>query len=144
MQKLSKLATTYKQNIIQEVYLEPVTAEKYGLTKRLIFRRRQRMQEKNLVIVYFDGVMGDIPYCSNMCMAYNTFRVRQGAIKDFRDLCFQHQVALVFPYASKRSEVLARYFHKILQLQVDGFYCLKLKEMKAPRRGYVGKWQDYD
>ena len=74
------------------------------------------MQERNLVIVYFDGVMGDLCYSSNQCTAYNTFRMRVGALKDFRDMCFQHQIALVFPYASKRSEVIARYFHKILQL----------------------------
>ena len=44
--------------------MEPETGEKFGLTKRLLFKRRQRMRDKNLIIIYFDGVVGDLPYNS--------------------------------------------------------------------------------
>lgn len=54
----------YKQNIIPEKYMEPETSEKFALTKRLLFKRRQRMRDKNLIIIYFDGVVGDLPYNS--------------------------------------------------------------------------------
>ena len=42
--------------------MDPETPAKFGLTKRLMFKRRLRMKEKNVVIIYFDGVIGDIPY----------------------------------------------------------------------------------
>ena len=58
------MAKTFKQNIITELYLEPMTIEQYGQTKRLLFRRRQKMIERNLIIIYFDGVMGDLCYSS--------------------------------------------------------------------------------
>lgn len=67
-----------------------MTDEKFCLSKRLLFKRRQRMADKNLVIVFFDGVVGDLPYVSAQCIAYNSFRVRQGALKDLRELCYQY------------------------------------------------------
>jgi hypothetical protein len=62
--------------------LEPETPTKFGLTKRLMFKRRQRMKEKNVVIIYFDGVIGDVPYNQGQALGYNNFRVRAGSIKE--------------------------------------------------------------
>lgn len=39
--------------------MQPKTAEKYGITRRIMFRRRDRMRDRNLVIIYYDGVLGD-------------------------------------------------------------------------------------
>jgi len=69
--------------------LEPETQIKFGLTKRLLFKRRERMKNKNLVIIYFDGVIGDLPYFNGQCFGFNSFRIRNGAIADLRQLCFQ-------------------------------------------------------
>lgn len=54
----------FRQNIVTETFLEPATDDKFGASKRLVFRRRQRMADKNLLIVFFDGVIGDLPYIS--------------------------------------------------------------------------------
>lgn len=48
------------------------------------------MKEKNIIIIYFDGVIGDLPYFSGQCFGYNSFRVRSGAINDLRQLCFNY------------------------------------------------------
>lgn len=42
------------------------------------------MKDRNLLIIYFDGVVGDLPYYSGNCFGFNTFRVRNGAVKDLQ------------------------------------------------------------
>lgn len=59
---LDKIAQGFRQNIVIEKLMDPETPAKFGLTKRLMFKRRLRMKDKNVVIIYFDGVIGDIPY----------------------------------------------------------------------------------
>lgn len=40
------------------------------------------MQDKNLVIIYYDGVLGD----TNYQQAYNPFRMRYGSVTGLRKL----------------------------------------------------------
>jgi hypothetical protein len=75
-QQSVKITQGYRQNIMQEKYMEPETQSKFGLTKRLMFKRRHRMKDKNLVIIFFDGVLGDLPYTTGQCLSFNTFRIR--------------------------------------------------------------------
>jgi hypothetical protein len=75
---------------MQEQYLDPETVCKFGLTKRLLFKRRQRMRDKNLIILYFDGVIGDLPYNSGNCFGFNSFRIRSGALKEIKELALNY------------------------------------------------------
>lgn len=59
-----------------------MTPEKQGLTKRLVFRRRERMRGKNLIVIYYDGVLGD----TNNQQSYNPFRMRYGSVTGMRKL----------------------------------------------------------
>ena len=54
-----------------EKLLQPRTAEKYGITRRIMFRRRDRMRDRNLVLIYYDGVIGD----TSFGQGYNNFRL---------------------------------------------------------------------
>ena len=102
------------------------------------------MRDKNLIILYFDGVVGDLPYSSGNCLGFNSFRIRSGALKEIKELALNHQVVLVLPYVSKRSTVIGRYLHKFASCQVDAVYSVKSKENKATKRGYLRRWQDYE
>lgn len=65
-----------------EKMVQPRTVEKLGITKRILFRRRERMRNENLLLFYFDGVIGDL----NGQQGYNNFRVRAGTFAGLRKL----------------------------------------------------------
>jgi hypothetical protein len=46
------------------------------------------MRDKNLIIIFFDGVIGDLPYSSGNCLGFNSFRIRSGALKELKELSF--------------------------------------------------------
>jgi hypothetical protein len=48
-----------RRQAINEKCLAPKTSLKNGITKRILFRRRERMRDANLLLIYFDGVLGD-------------------------------------------------------------------------------------
>ena len=58
------------------------TPEKLGLTKRLAFRRREKMKNRNILMFYFNGVIMDI----SKSASYSTFRLRKGAFEGIRKL----------------------------------------------------------
>ena len=66
--------------------MEAETLTKFAKTQRIIFKRRHRMKDRNLLIIYFDGVIGDLPYCTGQYFGINAFRIRSGAIRDLREL----------------------------------------------------------
>ena len=67
------------------------------------------MQESNLLIFYFDGVIGDTMSKTN---SYGHFRARNGAFQGLRKLSYRFQIALVLPYPKKRAKVIASYIDK--------------------------------
>ena len=85
-QALSPCPVSNKKSLLQkrsptnEKTLLPKTPEKYASTKRILFRRRERMNDKNLILIYFEGVLGDTQ------QLYNYFRVRSGAFSGLRKL----------------------------------------------------------
>jgi hypothetical protein len=64
-----------KRNAERE--LPPLTANNGIILSRLLFRRRERLADRQLVIFYFDGVIGDLQTRSG---AIGSFRIRQGAL----------------------------------------------------------------
>lgn len=99
------------------------TPEKYGISKRLVFRRRDRMRDRNLVIIYYDGVMGDTSYSAS----YNNLRLRYGSFNGLRRLYSWCQVVVVMPYVTKRAKVIATYIEKHQGCPVDAIYTLRQK-----------------
>ena len=66
------------------------------------------MKDSNLLLIYFEGVMGDI----EQNQSYNNFRVRAGTFAGLRKLSTSFQIAIVIPYVSKRAKVIAAYIEK--------------------------------
>lgn len=102
------------------------------------------MRDKNLIIIFFDGVLGDLPYSMGNCLGFNTFRLRAMAFKELKELAYQHQVVIVLPYCSKRSTVIGRYIHKFASCQIDAVYSVKNIEAKSTKKGFLKRWQDYE
>jgi hypothetical protein len=127
---LSRRQPTY------EKLISPVTPEKLGITKRLLFRRREKMKDKNLVVIYYEGVVGDTSYQQS---SYNSLRVRWGAWSGLRRLYQWAQVALVLPFTAKRARVLATYLEKHQGCPVDAIYTLRHKHQGKTKN----KWYRY-
>jgi len=56
--------------------LPPRTPKADFCTRRVLFKRRARLQDQNLLIFYFDGVIGEL--CAKNTQ-YGFFKVRAGA-----------------------------------------------------------------
>lgn len=87
----------------------PEKSSKSSFTQRVFFHRRERFQNKNLIIIYFDGVLGDLQSKKN---SYGNFRVRTGAWNGLRSLHEKHQIVLLIPYNTKRQRLLSTYIHR--------------------------------
>lgn len=79
--KLLRRQIQFYQKRCAERHLPPMTGKEHYVTRRILFKRRARMAEQNLIIVYFDGVLGDICTKSN---ALGHFRVRKDAFTGLR------------------------------------------------------------
>eukprot|EP00347_Sterkiella_histriomuscorum_P021409 403334075 len=111
------------------------TPEKCGITKRLVFRRRDRMKDRNLIIVYYDGVLGD----TNYSPSFNNLRIRYGAISGLRKLYAWSQIVIVMPYITKRAKVIATYLEKHQGCPVDAIYTMRQKQLGKTKN----KWFRY-
>ena len=56
-----------------EKEMQPWTLTKGDVLSRVLFRRRERFKHRNLIVFYFEGVLGDLGGKSG---AINQFRVR--------------------------------------------------------------------
>ena len=110
MQKQPKIAKTAPKShkVVKDKLMEPKTGVTYCETTRLYFARRERMADKNLIIVYFDGAIGDL-HCKTNCSSQNSFRLRHGALLGLSRLMQKHQVAIILPYSKNRSKILTCY-----------------------------------
>lgn len=66
-----------------EKEMQPWTLAKGDVLARILFRRRERFKNRNLIVIYFEGVLGDITTKSG---TVHQFRVRQGALSCLRKL----------------------------------------------------------
>ncbi len=114
-----------RKQAISEKLVQPATLDKQGITKRILFRRRDRMKDQNLLLFYFDGVIGDM----NGQQSYNNFRVRGGAFNGIRKLYQHFQIAIVIPYVAKRAKVISCYIEKHQGCPVDAIYTLRKKAL---------------
>lgn len=81
------------------------------------------MKDRNLIIVYYDGVLGD----TTCLQSFNNLRMRYGAISGLRKLYAWSQVVLVMPYVTKRARVIATYIEKHQGCPVDAIYTIRQK-----------------
>ena len=54
-----KKSLIMRRSPVNEKMMLPKTGDKMGITKRILFRRRERMRDKNLILIYYEGVMGE-------------------------------------------------------------------------------------
>ncbi|CDW76948.1 UNKNOWN [Stylonychia lemnae] len=140
---LNRKSLLSRRQPTNEKMMQPNTGDKSGITKRLLFRRRERMKEKNLIIIYYDGIIGD----TNQYSSYNNFRLRYGSIIALRKLYSWAQVVVVMPYATKRAKVIVTYLEKHQGCPIDAIYTLRQKQLgKTQERWYRYQqiFEDFD
>mmetsp|Transcript_8992 Transcript_8992/g.11001 ORF Transcript_8992/g.11001 Transcript_8992/m.11001 type:complete len:138 (+) Transcript_8992:96-509(+) len=124
--KLARRQIQFYNKRNAEEHMPTRTPKKDFCTQRLLFKRRARLSEQNLLIFYFDGVIGEL--CSRSA-SYGYFKVRHGAFQGLRKLSYRYQIAILIPYAKKRAKVIACYIDKFQGCPVDAIYCVNKNYM---------------
>lgn len=102
--------------------LTPVTDEVFNWSKRLFFRRRLEMANKNLIVINFEGVIGDI-FKENIWQDQEeALHLRKGAKKALRHLLQSFQVVLFFHTSRVNYNKVLNYFSS-KSINFDGAYC---------------------
>jgi len=135
--------------------MEPQTGLTHCETTRLHFRRRERMSHLNLILIYFDGSIGDL-HCKGGSQSQNSFRLRHGALLGLSRLMQKNQVAIVLPYAKKRSKIISCYLSmqkapqtvrsSLSQVQLplcDAIYCVRKRKLMSGDLRFINYSQIY-
>ena len=85
--KLARRQIQFYQKRNAEEHVPSRTPKKDFCTQRLLFKRRARLQDQNLIIFYFDGVVGEL--CTRSTN-YGMFKVRHGAFQGLRKLSYKY------------------------------------------------------
>ena len=109
----------------------PVTEECHDNgTKRIYFRRRESMLNSSLVIINFEGILGEIQkYPIFDINAKHGLYLRQGVIKGIKKLMNKFQVVLVSSKIEQRIREVLNYF-KSEGVYFDGVYTRQENEIK--------------
>jgi len=103
----------------QEPELLPVTASAGNCLARMLFRRRKRMADAKLVILWFDGVVGE------MTGTAEKVRVRRGAIQSLRKISEKAQLAIVLPCSKRHASLFTQYLSRHQGCPLDAIYHIR-------------------
>ena len=90
-------------------------------SKQLQFKRRLEMENKNLIVINFEGVIGDIFKDNIWQDQKEKLHIRKDAIKGLRELLYHFQVVLFFHSPTINYDKILKYFAK-KSVVFDGVY----------------------
>ena len=130
-QSSDNLRTAYEDfsNYNTSLYLRPITAKVFEFkTKRLYFRRRVSHQNHQVIIINFEGVVGDIVQ-KNLYDETYQLTLRHGAIEGLQSLSRNYQIVFFSFLNEKLCQIILSQLEKE-SIIFDGFY-QKLKSFKS-------------
>ena len=112
--------------------IRPATKEVSKWSKRIQFKRRLEMGNKNLIVLNFEGVIGDVFKDNIWQDQKEKLHTRKGAIKGLKDLINSFQVVLFFHTSRINPEKILQFFAKKF-LTFDGVYVSENHEKWAQK-----------
>ncbi|CAG9324971.1 unnamed protein product [Blepharisma stoltei] len=107
-----------------DIVAKPATKQFYKMTKRVQFKRRLEMAQKCLVILGFEGVLGDVFKLSLWDKGPMKLYLRREAVKGVKKLTEDYQVVLFVQSSRARTSKLVEFFAS-KNVHFDGVYRAK-------------------